>query len=248
MHRVRESDRGHSTARPAVTLLPCSSARLAAVLLALSAAGCNGAGQTAPGATGTAAQAAAGTVAPDPSVTAAPTPAATAAAPTPTPTRAQTAAATRPSPAQANSPAMCTGMPGWWDTFADQAASMRFGVYCAVLPEGWKLSTWSAMEGLVIDVEYKRSADAAIVRLREGVFCGDGSCLPAGSTLLRPAWFGDLEGGLYMIGPDPGGSGAPMYGVVVGQGTSVAYEISGRTSVPDVMAAFAAATARVPKP
>ena len=102
-----------------------------------------------------------------------------------------------PSPSGSPSPAAaCSGNEDNQRFYAGAAAGLRFDVYCAVLPSGWRISSgsWSGTSGGMIEVLYK-GPNGATLQLSQGAVCGDDEC-PDATPNLGSASFGNLDGSL----------------------------------------------------
>ena len=170
------------------------------------------------------------TPAPTPQATAAPT-----AAPTASPTAYPEATAAPTSPA-----AKCSGNDTNKAFFAEAAANLSFGVYCAVLPSSWWIQggAWKGTDGGLLTVLYQNSAGATVY-LREGSICPSW-CAAAGS-FLGPAVFGDLMliGKLYTVGGN--------YILVVGPPGHPTHIMSSSDVSQSQFVAWAAALRKVPE-
>lgn len=154
-------------------------------------------------------------------------------APTPTPSPAPT------SPAQ--------GCSGKTETIAWLAAQSKllknFAVYCAHLPSGWKLTSYtdSLDKGGTLTGNFAGPSGGKIT-VKEGAFCTTGSsaCSPHDSY-LGSANFGPLPGGLYSLGPGLG------YAIYVNAGTTHGYTATGTSVIDTTFINIVAAMREVPK-
>jgi hypothetical protein len=126
--------------------------------------------------------------------------------------------------------------------FAQAASKMRWSVYCAVLPSGWRvdLGTYDASGGGVLGVTYGGPGSAQL-GLNEGAYCttGPADCSPH-DAVIGPTAFGDRVGTLYHY------SGG--YVIYLDPGTSHAYALSGSGMTEATFRSYAAALYKVPKP
>lgn len=88
---------------------------------------------------------------------------------------------------------------GFFETFA---SSVTWDVYCAVVPDGWFITSGSyhLRDGGQLDVVYQ-GPNGARLELEEGSFCTDGAsaCAPHDSW-IGTAQFGDRSGQLASVG------------------------------------------------
>ncbi len=215
-----------------------------ALALALLVAACGGTGSPAPALTPTPATASPGG---EPAPTGEPT-----GGPTDAPSGEATEPPTEPptgepslepteTPAPSGSPggaAACSGNDGNRDFFAAVAQAVTWDVYCAVLPAGWFVDAgeFRLAGGGKMEIAYKGPGGQRI-EVREGTYCaGIDGCIPTGPD-AGTATFGDRAARLV----DAGG-GAWL---AVAEGGDVNWEAKGTGMDGAVLAAFAAAFARV---
>jgi hypothetical protein len=145
-----------------------------------------------------------------PPATATPAPPATA-TPTIAPTAAHTAA---PTPAAGN-PTKCTAWSKIGSEFTKAANTVKFDVYCGVLPSGWRITSmsWEMPRGSVgrLTAIYANTTKTATVTLSEGNFCAgctwvDVSKLGAASFGTLPATLKVRSTGKYSLYVNPGGN------------------------------------------
>ena len=98
--------------------------------------------------------------------------------------------------------------------FAMAARSVKWAVYCAILPAGWYVNTgtFSADPGGQLTISYKGPGGVSL-ELKEGSYCTDGEsvCQPKVKE-LGPTLYGDQMGTLFTL--------EPGYAVYVNEGTS----------------------------
>jgi hypothetical protein len=132
---------------------------------------------------------------------------------------AQPSPSPSPSPSGSGGPAdACTGTQSNRNFFVDAARAVTWPVRCAVLPDGWFVTSPSEYRlagGGKLRVSYK-GPSGATVALSEGAFCTDpGGCVPAG-TDAGEASLGTAAGTFIRLGD--GG-----FAVVVDRGLPVSW-------------------------
>lgn len=133
--------------------------------------------------------------------------------------------------------AACSGSDQNRDFFASMAAAVDWPVYCPTLLDGWFVvdGQYRLAGGGWMEISYHGPGDALIV-LREGAFCGDGGCVPAGREVGETA-FGDRIG--MLVAGDDGswsivlGRNASPTWLLVGTGLD---EAGARTIAEDLLA------------
>jgi hypothetical protein len=137
----------------------------------------------------------------------------------------------------------CTGSAENRDFFAAGAEAFTWDVYCAVLPDGWFVDTGSfrLADGGRLEVSYKGPGGQRI-EISEGAWCttGASACSPRDHE-IGPARFGDREGTLVTLGP----AVADGFAVYVDPGAAPSWAISGKGMDVDAFEAIAAALHRV---
>jgi hypothetical protein len=125
-----------------------------------------------------------------------------------------------------------------------EAKKLKFAVYCGHVPSGWHLASASDGDYGVknwLTATYAGKSGAKIV-IQEGAFCtsGGSACSPH-DTSLGSAKFGNLDGGLYTLGPGLG------YAIYVNAGTTSGYTATGTSVTQATFVKIVAAMVLVPK-
>jgi hypothetical protein len=176
-----------------------------------------------------------GVVTPSPSPTGTPTEASASATPT---------GSVAPTPAPTPGPAAgCSGSAAnqaWW---AAESKKLTFEVYCGVVSGSWyfhQADDTYGSGGTMIAVYHGPSS--GVFTIKEGAFCttGASACSPH-DTYVGPAKFGDLDGGLYTLGPGAG------YAIYIGAGTTHGYTATGTSMSQATFVNLAKALIKVPK-
>ncbi len=152
-----------------------------------------------------------------------------------------------PSPSHSPSPtppgAGCSGTADTQAFFVAAAKQLKFAVYCGHVPSGWHFASASNAYPKVnkLTATYAGKSGAKIV-IQEGAFCtaGASACSPH-DTSLGSAKFGDLNGGLYTLGPSLG------YAIYVNAGTTNGYTATGTSVTQSTFVNIVAALILVPK-
>lgn len=134
--------------------------------------------------------------------------------------------------------AACSGNDGNRNFFTAVAQAVAWDVYCAVLPAGWFVDAgqFRLAGGGKMEIAYKGPGGQRI-EVREGTYCaGTDGCIPTGPD-AGTASFGGRSARLVDLG---GGAW-----LVVAEGGDVDWEAKGIGMNGAVLAAFAAAFARV---
>jgi hypothetical protein len=177
---------------------------------------------------------------PTPVDTPSPTDVPTAAAPTPVVSVAPTPT---PSPSPTPPGAGCSGTADTQAFFVAEAKQLKFAVYCGHVPSGWHFTSASDSYGTKnkLTATYSGKSSAKIV-IQEGAFCtsGGSACSPH-DTSLGSAKFGNLDGGLYTLGPGLG------YAIYVNAGTTSGYTATGTNVTQSTFVNIVAALILVPK-
>lgn len=177
-------------------------------------------------------------VTPPPTPTLTPTP-----EPTPSPTDTPTPSPSpTPTPAPTSRAAACTGAAANKAFFAEAAAKLHFGVYCAVLPKGWYLSAgnYKLTEGGALDATYKKGG--ATLNLLEGTWCTGGAAGCWGWwPVIATVRFAGLSGQLFQ------GGTSSTWAVTANLGSAPAYEMAVYGVSKSQAVAFAAAMRGVPR-
>ena len=126
--------------------------------------------------------------------------------------------------------------------FTKAAKGLKFNVsaYCAVLPSGWYVSsfTWAQPHSVAgsLVVTYKRKT--AVITISEGNFCS--GCAYVDISDLGSAWFGGLPGSLKL-------RAVGQYALYVNPGATVQYQMVGKGMTQAAFTSMAAALVKVPK-
>ena len=163
--------------------------------------------------------------------------------PTPTESSAPTVAvATQPPSATAVPSTVCAGTADNKSFWGQSANTMRWDVYCPVLPSGWYVTVgqYDGSGGGTIHMTMKGPGGAAI-SIDEGAFCTTSAdaCSAHESSISQTA-FSDLLGDLDTLA----GGG---FAVFVNAGTSTGYTLTATGMSQDSFVAIAAAFAKVAK-
>jgi hypothetical protein len=216
-----------------------------ALAIGLTLAGCNAAKSTTPAGLVTPSPVATPTEAPTDTPLATETPLATATpAPTPTPTVSPSEAPIATPTPVAGDPTTCTQWTTYGAEFQKAAATVKFDVYCGVVPSGWHTQSliWALPKGSIgqLTVTYANKKKTATISVGEGDFCaGDPSCWSSTSD-LGAATFGTLSGSLKLVATG-------QYGVYVNAGAPKAYKITSTGLSQSAFTAIAAAMVKIPK-
>jgi hypothetical protein len=175
------------------------------------------------------------TPSPTPLPTVAPTPieTPTTVVPTPVPTLAAVSAD------------VCTGSVDNKTFWGIVAGKMRWDVYCAVLPSGWRVAitggSYDTAAGGKVTMRYAGPGGATL-QLDEGAFCiGSATICAPSSGVVGEANFGDLPGSLVSLD----GGGLALY---VAPGTAKAYKLTATGVTQEKLMAIASTLAKVAKP
>ena len=161
-------------------------------------------------------------------------------APTATPIATDTPAPTAP-PA-AGDVAKCTDWAKDSAEFTKAAKTLKFNVdvYCAVLPSGWYVSsfTWAQPHAVAGSVAFTYKRKTAVITISEGNFCA--GCAYVDISDLGSAWFGGLPGSLKL-------RAVGEYALYVNPGATVQYQMVGKGMTQAAFTSMAAAMVKVPK-
>jgi hypothetical protein len=145
-----------------------------------------------------------------------------------------------PSPSAGPGPAdACTGTDKNRDFYRAAASTLKWTVYCAVLPSGWFVDSGQYRQagGGWVQISYRGPAGARF-ELHEGAFCAaEDGCVPPGSD-AGDAPFGDQTGTLVAL--DDGG-----WAVVVDRGETISWLAVGTGMDEAALRKFAGALAVV---
>ena len=148
-----------------------------------------------------------------------------------------------PSPSPTPPGAACSGTADTQAFFVAETKKLKFAVYCGHVPTGWHFTTASDSYGTKnkLTATYSGKSSAKIV-IQEGAFClaGASACSPH-DTSVGSAKFGDLDGGLYTLGPGLG------YAIYVNPGTTSGYTATGTNVTQATFVKIVAAMVLVPK-
>jgi hypothetical protein len=135
----------------------------------------------------------------------------------------------------------CSGSADTKAFFVSEAKILKFAVYCGHVPAGWNFKTASDSHLKMLTATYAGKSSAKIV-IQEGAFCtaGGSACSPH-DTSLGSAKFGNLDGGLYTLGPGLG------YAIYVNPGTTSGYTATGTNVTQSTFVNIVAALILVPK-
>ena len=152
---------------------------------------------------------------------------------------------TAPTPSPSPSPmppgAGCSGTADTQAFFVTAAKQLKVAVYCGHVPSGWyfKAGTNGAPSLNTLTATYAGKSGATVA-IQEGAFCltGASACSPH-DTFLGSAKFGNLDGGLYTLGPG--------YAIYVNAGTTSGYTALGTNVTQSTFVNIVAALILVPK-
>lgn len=153
-----------------------------------------------------------------------------------------TAPTPSPSPSPTPPGAGCSGTADTQAFFVAAAKQLKFAVYCGHVPSGWHFASASNAYPNVnkLTATYAGKSSATIV-IQEGAFCTTGASACAPGTSLGSAKFGDLNGGLYTLGPSLG------YAIYVNPGTTSGYTATGTNVTQSTFVSIVAGLILVPK-
>ena len=179
------------------------------------------------------------TAAPDPTDTPRPTDTPVPSSAEPTATPVETADPTASTSVEPGDVSACTGNDDNRRFYAGLAEAVDWDVYCAVLPDGWSVTSgeYQLAGGGWLAIDY-RGPGGATLALRQGTDCqAPDDCVPTGPDAGDSA-FGDRDGVL-VIGEDG------RYAVVADRGAAVSWVAIGSDMDVEDLQAYAAALSRV---